>query len=77
MGDLEGGPLLLTPEQAAELLNVGRDKIYELIASGELQSIPIGTKHYRDGRVTAAIRRVPRSACEEWISRQLAEGGAR
>ncbi|WP_157247942.1 helix-turn-helix domain-containing protein [Nonomuraea typhae] len=29
-------------EQVAKLLNVGRDKIYELIRNGELRSIKIG-----------------------------------
>ncbi len=31
-----------TVEQAAELLNVGRDKIYFLIRTGQLRSIKIG-----------------------------------
>jgi excisionase family DNA binding protein len=33
---------LLTVEQAAEVLNVGRDKVYYLIRSGQLRSIKIG-----------------------------------
>lgn len=76
MGDPGGGALLLTRAQAAQLLNIGTTRVDELIASGELASIPIGEKRYRDGRVTAAIRRVPRSACEAWIERRLAEQAA-
>jgi excisionase family DNA binding protein len=32
----------LTVEQAAEVLNVGRDKVYALIRTGQLRSIKIG-----------------------------------
>ena len=31
-----------TVEQVAEMLNVGRDKIYALLRTGELRSIKIG-----------------------------------
>ncbi len=34
--------LLLTAEEAAELLNVGRCKVYDLMRTGELESIKIG-----------------------------------
>ena len=34
--------LLLTPAEAAEQLGVGRSTLYELLASGELESICIG-----------------------------------
>ncbi|MGO9148194.1 MAG: helix-turn-helix domain-containing protein [Acidimicrobiales bacterium] len=34
--------LLVTPEEAARRLSVGRTTIYELMASGELQSVNIG-----------------------------------
>lgn len=36
--------LLLTVEQAAEALGVGRDAVYDLINSGELTSIRIGSR---------------------------------
>jgi len=32
----------LTPEEAAELLGIGRSKVYELMASGVLRSIKVG-----------------------------------
>ncbi len=34
--------LLLRPEEAAELLSIGRSKVYELIGTGELVSVRIG-----------------------------------
>jgi excisionase family DNA binding protein len=34
--------LLLTVEEAADRLSIGRTKAYELMASGELESVTIG-----------------------------------
>lgn len=48
--------LLLTPEEAAEALGIGRTKVYELMASGALASVRIGR-----------CRRVPRDALTELI----------
>ena len=45
--------LLLKPEEAAEMLSIGRSKAYELIGTGELASVRIGTS-----------RRVPADALE-------------
>ncbi len=42
--------LLLRPEEAAEVLAVGRDRIYELIGSGLLRSVKLG----RSRRIRAA-----------------------
>jgi excisionase family DNA binding protein len=54
--------ILFTPEQAArEVLRVGRTTVYELMASGQLRSITIGR-----------LRRIPASALDEYIQRQLA-----
>lgn len=50
--------LLLTPESAAEVLSVGRTKVYQLLASGELRSVRIGK-----------CRRVPMSAVVELVER--------
>ena len=51
--------LLLTVEQAAELLQISRCLAYDLIAQGKLP-------HVRLGRVI----RVPRFGLEAWIARQ-------
>lgn len=50
--------LLLKPEEAAEVLSIGRSKVYELIGTGELASVRIGTS-----------RRVPTDALVEFVSR--------
>ena len=53
-------PLLLTVNQAAELLGMGRSTIYELIDSGELKSVKRG-----------ASRRVPLKEVHDYIDRLL------
>jgi excisionase family DNA binding protein len=39
---LAGDALLMTPEEAARVLRVGRTTIYELIKAGELRPVHIG-----------------------------------
>ena len=62
--------LLLTPEDAADLLSIGRSKLYELIGDGRLASVRIG-----------ASRRVPMSALVQFVESleetwsQLPDGG--
>lgn len=57
-------PLLHSPEGAAERLQCGRTLIYELMASGEIESIKIGR-----------LRRIPDDALVAYVnklrSRQL------
>lgn len=48
--------LLLTPEDAAKTLSISRSKLYELLASGALESVRIG-----------ASRRIPRDALDEFV----------
>jgi excisionase family DNA binding protein len=48
--------MLLRPEEAAEWLNVGRSKVYELMRAGVLESVRIG-----------ACRRVPRAALVQYV----------
>ena len=48
--------LLLTPEEAASLLSIGRSKVYELLGDGRLASVRID-----------ASRRVPMSALVEFV----------
>ncbi len=50
--------LLLTPEQAASSLAIGRTVVYELMRSGALESVRIGTS-----------RRVPADALQEYVDR--------
>jgi excisionase family DNA binding protein len=50
--------LLLTPEEAASVLSIGRSKVYELISDGRLASVRID-----------ASRRVPMSALVEFVQR--------
>ncbi|MGH8926385.1 MAG: helix-turn-helix domain-containing protein [Acidimicrobiia bacterium] len=50
--------LLLKPEEAAEVLSIGRSKVYELIGTGELPSVRIG-----------ASRRIPAEAIVEFVNR--------
>jgi excisionase family DNA binding protein len=50
--------LLLKPEDAADVLSIGRSKVYELIGTGELASVRIG-----------ASRRVPADALVEFVTR--------
>jgi excisionase family DNA binding protein len=35
--------MLLTAEEAAEVLSIGRSKLYELLSSGAIASVTIGT----------------------------------
>lgn len=54
--------MLLTPEEAAEALGVGRTKVYELMAAGRLASVRIGRS-----------RRVPTRALAELVDALSAE----
>ncbi|MFD8695360.1 helix-turn-helix domain-containing protein [Kitasatospora purpeofusca] len=51
-------PVLLKPEEAAEMLRIGRSKLYELLAARELTSIKIGrSRRIRPDDITAYIER--------------------
>jgi excisionase family DNA binding protein len=54
--------LLVTPEEAARRLSVGRTTIYELMSSGELQSVNIGR-----------CRRVPVSSLSLFVSKLIGD----
>jgi excisionase family DNA binding protein len=49
--------LLLTPTQAAAALGIGRSKVYELLKSGDLPSVHIGT-----------CRRIPSEALADFLA---------
>jgi excisionase family DNA binding protein len=55
-------PLLLTPEQAARALAIGRTKLYSLLAEGVLASVMVG-----------GSRRVPVQALETYVAGLLQE----
>jgi excisionase family DNA binding protein len=59
-------PLLLRPEAVAHLLGLGRSKVYEMIAAGELPVVRIGT----------AVR-VPRDELLKWIRERTAPANDR
>ena len=43
------GKLLLTPEEAAGVLSIGRTKLYELLSSDEIVSIRVGDRQQPGG----------------------------
>ncbi|GAB3186325.1 excisionase family DNA binding protein [Micromonospora palomenae] len=53
--------LCYTPAEAATLLGVGRTKVYELMASGQITSIRIG----RSRRIPATALRAFVNACQQ------------
>jgi len=59
--------LLLTVEEAGRTMRAGRSTVYELIKSGELESVKIGR-----------IRRIPVDAVQTYVTslRQEQAGGA-
>jgi excisionase family DNA binding protein len=56
-------PLLVTVAEAARILAIGRSTAYELIASGQLESVTIGT-----------ARRIPVSALERFVESNTTRG---
>lgn len=42
---LEKYPVVLTPDDVIEILNIGRNKVYEMLNNGTIKSIRIGRKH--------------------------------
>jgi excisionase family DNA binding protein len=56
------GKLLLTAEEAAEVLGISRTSLYRLLAQSALPSVKIG-----------ASRRIPFGALTDYVDRALAE----
>jgi excisionase family DNA binding protein len=52
------GPLLLTVEQTAQQLGIGRTTVFALLKSGDLESVPLGR-----------LRRIPAECITEYIER--------
>ncbi len=56
----EPTPLVLTIEQAAKRLGIGRTLMYALVTSGEVESVTIGR-----------LRRIPARCLTEYVNRLL------
>lgn len=63
MADTNTERLLLTVEEAARQLNIGRTFAWELVRKGELPVVRLGR-----------CVRVPRQALQEWLGRRVKEG---
>jgi len=57
-------PILVTVDQAAVMLSIGRSKAWELVSKGELPTVRIGR-----------ACRVPVSAIHDFTARQLQQAG--
>lgn len=57
-------PLLLTVEEAREALGLSRSKFYDLLGTGEIETVHIGT-----------ARRVPAEALEKYVAALRANRG--
>lgn len=57
---------LLRVEEAAKLLQLGRNKVYELAAAGEIPSLHVGRQ-----------LRIPMEGLREWIRREALAAGRR
>jgi excisionase family DNA binding protein len=56
LGDGQNDVLMLTVEEAARRLGLGRTLVYQLISSGELESVTVGR-----------LRRVPTECLGEYV----------
>ena len=54
--------VVYTVEEAAQILKVGRWKIFDLIRTNQLRSVKIG-----------GLRRIPHTAIEEYLTRLMEE----
>jgi excisionase family DNA binding protein len=56
-------PLLVTPQQAGDMLSLGLTRVYELLRAGELTGCHVGR-----------ARRISTSSIVAFVDRQLADG---
>ncbi len=61
LGDIAHVKLLLSVEEAAVALSLGRSLVYDLVMCGDIRSIKV-----------RRTRRIPVDALQEYIARQLA-----
>jgi excisionase family DNA binding protein len=64
-GRSDAAELVLTVEEAAHRLRIGRTLMYSLVSSGEVESVTIGR-----------LRRVPGGALDDYVARLRAAGRA-
>ncbi|SDY95886.1 DNA binding domain-containing protein, excisionase family [Modestobacter sp. DSM 44400] len=62
---LNGDSLLLTPEEAAKLLRLGRTTVYALMKAGELHPVHIGAQLSTFPRRSRALRQPARDSPAE------------
>lgn len=55
-------PLLLSPQQAGEMLGIGRTQLYKMVADKELKSVKIGR-----------LRRIPASEVRRYVQSLMGE----
>lgn len=54
-----GVPVMFTPKQVAQILNVSRSQVYVLLKSEELESVSIrGCRRVSENQLVAYIRRI-------------------
>jgi excisionase family DNA binding protein len=58
--------LALTPREGADVIGVGRNKMRELLESGEIPSVRLGPRTVR----------IPLSALRDWLSRRAGSPAA-
>lgn len=56
----EDAPDILKPKEAAKLMRIGRNKIYELATIEGFPRLPVGEKHFV----------IPKEALRNWIENQ-------
>ena len=67
--------LLLRPEDAAQVLSIGRSKLYELLASGRLDSVTIdGCRRIRLGDIEAFVAALSIPASESLAPSTVGDG---
>jgi len=60
-------PLLLTINQVAALLNLGRTKTYEIVRSGKIKSLKVGSRRLiRPEDVEIYVKKIAEDQSEDW-----------
>lgn len=66
-------PLLVSVKQAAAMLSLSLNTVYEMCSRGDLESVLV-TRQGRDGNLTGGrSRRVKVASIRDWVARQPTE----